>query len=86
MDSFTYNVVSERQRFVARTVPERFGSKVCRFLDQSGGPKLERADENRNGKWMSQCAEKGFLVALVFHRCVLLCVPPSVFVCSLTPL
>ena len=82
MDSSTYNVVSERQRFVARTVPERFRSKVCRFLDQSGGPKLERADIRKKGTWMSQRAEKGYLVALVFHRCALLCVPPSVFVCS----
>lgn len=64
------DVRSERRRFVEAIAPARFQRKILRFLDQNGGPTLERADDRKQAKWMQSCADKGFLFAMVFHRCV----------------
>ena len=56
--------------FVEALAPERFQRKIVKFLDQNGGTKLERADDRKQAKWMQACADKGFLFAMVFHRCV----------------
>ena len=64
------DVRSERRRFVEAIAPARFQRKIIKFLDQNGGPTLERADDRKQAKWMQACADKGFLFAMVFHRCV----------------
>ena len=61
---------SARRRFVEALAPERFQRKIVKFLDQNGGTTLERADDRKQAKWMQACADKGFLFAMVFHRCV----------------
>ena len=71
------DVQPSRDEFVKRTVPERFRKKVLKFLDQGGGPTLERADDRQKGQWMQACAEKGFLLSMIFHRCVAHCPRPS---------
>ena len=42
--------------------------KMRKFLSQGGHIKLEKADDANNIKWMEQCAERGYIFAMIAHR------------------